>query len=362
MFVDEAVVRVKAGKGGNGCVAFRREKFVPKGGPSGGDGGDGGSVILRSTSRINTLTKFRFQPEQKAERGRHGEGSNCTGRTGKDLVIEVPAGTLVYDAETGELLRDFDGPEQQFLAALGGHGGRGNTRFKSSTNRAPRFAEDGTEGQSATLSLKLKLLADVGLVGFPNAGKSTLIARISSAQPKIADYPFTTLQPNLGVVDLGEFDSFLVADIPGLIEGAHEGHGLGDRFLRHIERTKILVHMVDLSDAAGRDSAEDYEVIAKELSSFSPRLAEKPCIVAGTKLDAMQDPERMEALRRHCDALGLAFHGISAVTGEGIDSLVRKVGERVREARDSAERQAASAPGAPGTEAAEPPQNKEAIA
>ena len=335
MFVDEALIRVKAGKGGNGCVAFRREKFVPRGGPSGGDGGDGGSVILRSTSRINTLTRFRFQPEQKAENGRHGEGSNCTGRTGRDLLIEVPAGTLVYDAETDELLRDFDGPEQDFLAAQGGHGGRGNTHFKSATNRAPRFAEDGTEGQSLTLRLTLKLLADVGLVGFPNAGKSTLIARISAARPKIADYPFTTLQPSLGVVHLGDFDSFLVADIPGLIEGAHEGHGLGDRFLRHIERTKILVHLVDLSDLSGRDAVEDFRIISNELSSFSPKLAEKPCIVAGTKLDAMQVPQQMEALRRHCESSGLAFHGISAVTGEGIDSLVREVGERVREAREA---------------------------
>ena len=335
MFVDEAVIRVKAGKGGNGCVAFRREKYVPRGGPAGGDGGNGGSVILRSTSRINTLTKFRFQPEQKAENGRHGEGSNCTGRTGRDLVIEVPAGTLVYDADTDELLRDFDGPDQEFLVARGGHGGRGNTHFKSATNRAPRFAEDGTEGQSLTLSLALKLLADVGLVGFPNAGKSTLIARISSARPKIADYPFTTLQPNLGVVDLGDFDSFLVADIPGLIEGAHEGHGLGDRFLRHIERTKILVHLVDLSDLSGRDAVEDFQIISNELSSFSPNLAVKPCIVAGTKLDAMQAPQRMEALRRHCESRGMAFHGISAVTGEGIDSLIREVGERVREAREA---------------------------
>ena len=337
MFVDEAVVRIKAGKGGNGCVAFRREKFVPKGGPAGGDGGDGGSVVLRSTSRINTLTAFRFQPERKAEKGRHGEGSNCTGRSGRDLIIEVPAGTLVYDAETGELLRDFDGPDQDFLAAQGGSGGRGNTHFKSSTNRAPRFAEPGTEGQAMTLNLRLKLLADVGLVGYPNAGKSTLIARISSARPKIADYPFTTLQPNLGVVDLGEFDSFVVADIPGLIEGAHEGHGLGDRFLRHIERTKILVHLVDLSDFAGPDAVRDYEVVAAELRGFSPALAEKPCILAGTKLDAMQSPERMDALRRRCEELGLSFHAISAATGEGLDALLRTVGEQVRMARQPAE-------------------------
>ncbi len=336
MFVDEAVIRVTAGRGGNGCVAFRREKFVPRGGPAGGNGGDGGSVVLRSTNRINTLTRFRFQPEQKAERGRHGEGSNCTGRTGKDLVVEVPAGTLVYDAETGELLRDFDGPGQEFVAARGGRGGRGNTHFKSSTNRAPRFAEDGTEGESATLQLQLKLLADVGLVGFPNAGKSTLISRLSSARPKIADYPFTTLQPNLGVVRLADFESFLVADIPGLIEGAHEGHGLGDRFLRHIERTRILAHLIDLSDATDSDPVRDFEIVANELASFSTALAEKSCVVVGTKLDAMQSRTRLQSLRQHCQALGLPFRTVSAVTGEGIDTLIRDLGARVLASREDA--------------------------
>ncbi len=349
MFVDEAVIKVKAGKGGNGCVAFRREKFVPRGGPSGGDGGDGGNVVLHSTTRCTTLIHFRYQPEQKAENGRNGEGSDRTGRTGKDLVLEVPAGTLVYDAESGELLHDFDRPDQAFVAAQGGRGGRGNTHFKSSTNRAPRFAEDGTQGQSLALSLKLKLLADVGLVGFPNAGKSTLIARISSARPKIADYPFTTLQPNLGVVDLGDFESFLVADIPGLIEGAHEGYGLGDRFLRHIERTKMLVHLVDLSDASSRDPVRDYEIIARELASFSPRLAEKPCIVAGTKIDAMQQPERLQALREHCDAQGLTFRAISSVSGAGIQTLMHEVGRRVRHAREAQAPQATDLPHPPYT-------------
>ena len=335
MFVDEAVIKVKSGKGGNGCVAFRREKFVPRGGPSGGDGGDGGNVVLHSTTRRTTLLHFRYQPEQKAENGRQGEGSDRTGRQGKDVVLEVPAGTLVYDAESGELLHDFDQPDQTFVAAQGGRGGRGNTHFKSSTNRAPRFAEDGTDGQLLALSLKLKLLADVGLVGFPNAGKSTLIARISAARPKISEYPFTTLQPNLGVVDLGDFESFLVADIPGLIEGAHEGHGLGDRFLRHIERTKMLVHLVDLSDASNRDPVRDYEIIARELASFSPRLAEKPCIVAGTKIDAMQRPERLQALREHCHAQGLTFRAISSVSGAGIETLVHDVGGCVRRAREA---------------------------
>ncbi|MCY4188838.1 MAG: GTPase ObgE [Bryobacterales bacterium] len=343
MFVDEAQIRVRAGKGGNGCVAFRREKFVPKGGPAGGDGGNGGSVVLESTSRINTLTHFRFQPEQKAEHGRPGEGSNCTGRSGRDLVLQVPSGTLVYDTESNELLNDFDGPGQRFVVAQGGQGGRGNTHFKSSTNRAPRYAEDGTAGQSLTLRLRLKLLADVGLVGFPNAGKSTFIAKVSAARPKIADYPFTTLQPNLGVVSLGEFDSFVMADIPGLIEGAHEGHGLGDRFLRHIERTKILLHLVDLSDASGRDCVQDYGIVASELSSFSPKLAEKPCIVAGTKLDAMQSAERLHGLQKHCESLSLPFQAISSVTGEGIDALLRMVGASIREIRE-AEADARSAP------------------
>lgn len=335
MFVDEATIKVRAGKGGNGCVAFRREKFVPRGGPAGGDGGNGGHVVLRSTTRLSTLIHFRFQPEQRAENGRHGEGSNCTGRSGRDLVLDVPVGTLVYDAETEELLCDFDGPDRAFRAAQGGQGGRGNSHFKSATNRAPRFAEDGTEGQALTLNLSLKLLADVGLVGFPNAGKSTLIARISAARPKIADYPFTTLQPNLGVVDAGDFNSFVVADIPGLIEGAHEGHGLGDRFLRHIERTKILVHLVDLSDMTGRDPARDYEVIAKELGRFSPQLIEKPCFVVGTKIDAMQDRARLRALRDHSDALGLPFHAISSVTGEGLDKLLGEVGAVVADLREA---------------------------
>ena len=337
MLVDEAQIKVRAGKGGNGCVAFRREKFVPKGGPAGGDGGDGGNVVLESTSRMNTLIHFRFQPEQSAENGRPGEGSKCTGRTGKDLILQVPAGTLVYDADSDELLRDFDAADQRFVVARGGHGGRGNVHFKSSTNRAPRYAEDGTEGQALTLRLHLKLLADVGLVGFPNAGKSTLISKLSAARPKIADYPFTTLQPNLGVVSLGEFDSFVMADIPGLIEGAHNGHGLGDRFLRHIERTKILLHLVDLSDATERDCVQDYEVVARELSSFSPKLAEKPCIVAGTKLDAMQSPERAQELRDYCESAGMQFQPISSVTGEGLDGLLRIVGRRVRELREAAD-------------------------
>ncbi len=335
MFVDEAQVKVRAGNGGNGCIAFRREKYVPRGGPSGGDGGNGGDVVLRSTSRLNTLTHFRYKPEQRAENGRHGEGSDCTGRSGRQLVLEVPAGTLVYDADSGELLRDFDGAGQSFLAAVGGQGGRGNARFKSSTNRAPRYAEEGTAGQAATLLLRLKLLADVGLVGFPNVGKSTLISVVSAARPKIADYPFTTLHPNLGVVQLGDFDTFVMADIPGLIEGAHAGHGLGDRFLRHIERTKLLLHMVDLSGADERDCVTDFTAVERELARFSPALAAKERIVVGSKLDALQDQERLEALRRHCESSGLRFRAISAVTRSGVKDLLRSVGNRVRAMREA---------------------------
>lgn len=334
MFVDEAIVKIKAGKGGAGCIAFRREKFIPRGGPWGGDGGDGGSVVLHASQSHNTLVHFKYRPEQKAENGRQGEGCNRTGRTGIDLVLEVPAGTIVFDADSGERLFDFTEVDQKFIAARGGHGGRGNARFKSSTNQAPRFAEPGTPGEFRTVRLELKLLADVGLVGFPNAGKSTLISRISAARPKIADYPFTTLEPNLGVVDLGEFDSFLVADIPGLIEGAHEGHGLGDRFLRHIERTAILVHLVDVSESSGREPVEDYQKIFRELANFSETLAEKPTIVVATKLDVVQDPERLTSLEEFCEKGGLEFRKISAVTGEGINQLVHEMGSRVRLMRE----------------------------
>jgi len=334
MFVDEALVKIKAGKGGAGCIAFRREKFIPRGGPWGGDGGDGGSVVLHASQSHNTLVHFKYRPEQKAENGRQGEGCNRTGRNGNDLVLEVPAGTIVFDAESGERLFDFTEVDQKFIAARGGHRGRGNARFKSSTNQAPRFAEPGTPGEFRTLRLELKLLADVGLVGFPNAGKSTLISRISAARPKIADYPFTTLEPNLGVVDLGEFDSFLVADIPGLIEGAHEGHGLGDRFLRHIERTAILVHLVDVSETSGREPVDDYQKIVRELANFSETLAEKPTIVVATKLDVVQDPERLTSLEEFCEKEGLDFRKISAVTGEGINQLVHEMGSRVRLMRE----------------------------
>src|SRR5947199_1786514 len=269
MFIDEAKIRVKAGGGGNGCVAFRREKYVPRGGPSGGDGGKGGDIYMESSERHNTLVHFRFNPEYKAQRGRHGEGANKTGREGEDIILKVPVGTILYDDETGEKIHDFSHPDERIVVARGGRGGRGNARFATSTHQAPREHEDGRPGEERVYRLELKLLADVGLVGYPNVGKSTLISRISAAKPKIADDPFTTLEPNLGVVQIGkreEGDSFVVADIPGLIEGAHEGAGLGIQFLKHIERTRLLVHVLDVSEASGRpDPVEEVEVIMAEL-------------------------------------------------------------------------------------------------
>ncbi len=301
MFVDEAKIRVKAGDGGNGCLAFRREKFVPRGGPSGGDGGRGGDVIMESSERHNTLVHFRFNPEYKAERGRHGEGSNKTGREGEGIVLKVPVGTIVYDEMTGEVVHDFSHPDERVVIARGGRGGRGNARFATSVHQAPREHEDGKPGEERDLRLELKLLADVGLVGYPNAGKSTLISRISAARPKIADYPFTTLQPNLGVVIAGEPPddvSFVVADIPGLIEGASEGAGLGTQFLRHIERTRVLAHLVDVSDASGRpDPIADYEVITHELANFGSGLDAKPTIVVASKMDIV-NKDKLTKLKR----------------------------------------------------------------
>jgi GTP-binding protein len=329
LFLDEARILVKAGDGGNGCMAFRREKYVPKGGPSGGDGGHGGDVVLVGTAQQNTLLQFSYNPEHKAERGRHGEGSNCTGADGHSIEVAVPVGTVVYDDATGERLFDFTEPGQRFLAARGGRGGRGNARFVSSTHQAPTEHEPGTAGEERRLRLELKLLADVGLVGFPNAGKSTLISRISAAKPKIADYPFTTLQPNLGVVQVGDYKTFVVADIPGLIEGAHAGAGLGVQFLRHIERTSLLAHLVDVSEASMRDPVEAFEIVMEELASFSEELLEKPMIVVATKMDAAQDPERVESLRKVAADRGLPFFEISSATGQGIDALKFAMAERV---------------------------------
>jgi GTPase len=336
MFIDEAIIRIKAGDGGNGCMAFRREKFVPRGGPSGGDGGRGGDIVMESSERHNTLVHFRFNPEYKGDRGRHGEGSNCTGRDGENIVLKVPVGTIAYDQTSGERLFDFSEPDQRLVVAHGGRGGRGNQHFATSTHQAPREHEPGTPGEERVLRLELKLLADVGLVGYPNAGKSTLISRISAARPKIADYPFTTLQPNLGVVTIGDpphEDSYVVADIPGLIEGAHEGTGLGIQFLRHIERTRVLAHLIDVSDSSGRpDVVQDFKVIMNELASFGADLEKKPMIVVASKID-VANPDKLAALRKYCKKLKLELYEISAVTGKGIPELKYGLGKRVVEIR-----------------------------
>jgi GTPase involved in cell partitioning and DNA repair len=413
MFLDEARIRVKAGDGGNGCMAFRREKFVPRGGPSGGDGGRGGDVIMESSNRHNTLIAFRYNPEHKGERGRHGEGSNCTGRDGEGIVLRVPVGTLLYDEADGKLIHDFATPDERIVIAKGGRGGRGNQHFATSTHQAPREHELGRAGEEHNYRLELKLLADAGLVGFPNVGKSTLIARISAARPKIADYPFTTLEPNLGVVRVGpqgrgmrklgaaggdapkkatsksasevasksasvsasrsvaekraparkadavakkkvitprkpsvaesagsdgnaasaeawEMESFVVADIPGLIEGAHLGAGLGVQFLRHIERTRVLVHLVDVSDGSGReDPVEDFRVIMNELESFGHGLAEKPMLLAAAKCD-VANPDKLKKLRAFAKRKKLPIYEISAVTGEGVDALVYAMAAKIR--------------------------------
>jgi GTPase len=326
MFIDEVRIRVKAGDGGNGCLAFRREKYVPRGGPSGGDGGRGGDVILVASEHHNTLLHLRYNPEHLAQRGRHGEGSNRSGRDGESLEVAVPVGTVVSDLKSGELLHDFTHPGERFIVAHGGRGGRGNQHFATSTHQAPTEHEPGHPGDELQLQLELKLLADVGLVGFPNAGKSTLISRISAARPKIADYPFTTLEPNLGVVSVGDF-SFVVADIPGLIEGAHLGHGLGVQFLRHIERTRLLVHLVDVSEMSGREPAEDFRVVLEELAGFSADLAARPMFVVASKIDAAQDPARIESLRSEAVSKGLPFFEISSATGQGIENLKNKMAE-----------------------------------
>ncbi len=337
MFIDEAKIKVKAGDGGNGCMAFRREKFVPRGGPSGGDGGKGGDIVMESSERHNTLVHFRFNPEHTAQRGRHGEGSNKTGRDGDGIVLKVPVGTIVFDDETGDKLFEFTQPDQRFVIARGGRGGRGNARFATSVHQAPREHEEGRPGEEHVYRLELKLLADVGLVGYPNVGKSTLISRISAARPKIADYPFTTLQPNLGVVAVGDAKneiSFVVADIPGLIEGAHTGAGLGTQFLRHIERTRLLVHLVDVSDSSGRpDVAKDVEVIMGELSSFGAHLEEKPMIMAASKIDAV-NKDKLAALKRYCKKHSLKLYEISAVTGKGIEDLKYVMADEVQKFRE----------------------------
>jgi GTP-binding protein len=336
MFVDEVDIHVAAGDGGRGCLSFHREKSAPRGGPDGGDGGRGGSVYLKASPHLNTLVTFRFHPSFKATRGAHGEGSNRTGRDGENLELGVPVGTVAYEKKGDSLVQiaDLTETEQRVVVAKGGHGGRGNQHFASPTNQAPRRAEPGRPGQILDLRLQLKLLADVGLVGFPNAGKSTLIARISAARPKIAAYPFTTLSPNLGVVSLSDERSFVVADVPGLIEGAHEGHGLGHRFLGHLERTRVLVHLVDVSSFSGRDPVEDFEVITRELTMFRDKnmddaaggpLSDKLQIVAANKIDAIDEPERLERLRHHAERRGLKLYPVSAVTGQGVNILLEAI-------------------------------------
>jgi GTP-binding protein len=334
MFKDHATIRVKAGDGGHGCIAFRREKFVPKGGPSGGDGGAGGSVWIVASQRMNTLYHLQFQREWKAGRGEHGMGSNCSGQHGSEVIIELPVGSEIRDKLSGELVADLTVDGEKVLVAKGGRGGWGNQHFATATRQAPRFAQDGSAGEERELSVELKLIADVGLIGLPNAGKSTLISVISAAKPKIADYPFTTLVPNLGVVKADDAQTFVVADIPGLIEGAHEGHGLGDQFLRHVERCSVLVHLVDLSTNEQPDV--DAEIIARELALYSATLAAKPRIIVGSKVDSVIEGNS-EKLKAYAEKNGYEYHQISAVVGDGVRDLVRRLARFVREHTGTAE-------------------------
>jgi GTPase len=332
IFLDEATIHVLGGRGGNGVVAFRREKYVPKGGPSGGDGGEGGSVYLAGQESRNTLYHLQFASRYAAERGRHGEGSNKSGRSGEDLEVPVPLGTVVYDRDTGELLGEILEDGQRLLVAAGGRGGRGNARFATATNQAPRRADPGQDGQERWLRLELKLLADVGVVGLPNAGKSTLISVVSAAKPKIADYPFTTLVPQLGVVAEGPLsEPFVIADLPGLIAGAAQGAGLGIQFLRHIERCRVLLHLVDLSNPEG-SAVEDLDVVERELAAFNAELLERPRLIVGSKLDAAV-PERREELQRAAGERGVPYLEISSATGEGVRNLVGELARRLEAAR-----------------------------
>ncbi|RZU41732.1 GTPase ObgE [Edaphobacter modestus] len=336
MFIDEAKIRIKAGDGGNGCMAFRREKFVPRGGPSGGDGGHGGDILMTSSLSHNTLVHFRFNPEHKSGRGEHGMGSNMSGHAGDPLLLQVPIGTLVYDEDTGELVHDFTRPNETVVVARGGRGGRGNQHFATSTHQAPREHELGRPGEERHLRLELRLLADAGLVGYPNVGKSTLISRLSAARPKIANYAFTTLEPNLGVVKVGDWpheQSFTIADLPGLIEGAHLGAGLGVQFLKHIERTSVIVHLVDVSDASGRpDPVDDFKVITAELASFDPELPKRPTLLVASKAD-VANPDKLKKLTTYAKRRKIPLYTISAVTGEGIEPLKYAIAAAVAQYR-----------------------------
>jgi len=328
MFVDQVKVTLRAGKGGNGCVSFRRERGVPRGGPDGGQGGDGGSVYIVSDKNLNALAYYRFHPINKAERGSHGQGGNRQGKKGEDLRLKVPVGTVLREENKERILFDFLSPGQEFLAAKGGKGGRGNASFASSTHQAPRESEKGQPGEEKNLILELKLIADVGLIGFPNVGKSTLISKISAAKPVIADYPFTTLIPNLGVVDVDEFKSFVIADIPGLIEGAHLGHGLGIKFLKHVERTKILVHLIDISPFTQRDPVQDFETVLKELEVFNPLLAKRQQILVANKIDLLsEDKKRLDMVKELALRKGLPFFAISALREEGLKELIAVLAE-----------------------------------
>jgi len=330
-FIDQVKVYVRAGDGGRGCVSFRREKYVPRGGPNGGDGGRGGHVIFKATREINTLLDIKYQQQYYAKRGQHGMGKNMHGKNGDDLIVPVPLGTLIKDLETDGLLADLTTEDQEFIAVKGGRGGLGNSHFKSATRQAPRYAQPGEPGEEKDLILELKLLADVGLIGLPNAGKSTLISVLSSARPKVADYPFTTLVPVLGVVKHEDFKSFVIADIPGLIEGAHKGAGLGFQFLRHVERTSILIHLVDISEMSEGDPVENFEKINKELELYRPELIKKPQAVAATKLDIKGDGKKLDRLAQYCKDNGYDFFPICAVTGEGIKDLMIYLGSKVEE-------------------------------
>ncbi len=324
-FVDKAKIFVKGGDGGNGVVAFRREKFVPMGGPAGGNGGKGGDVVLIADSRIRTLLDFKHKIHFKAERGQHGSGNNKHGKKGEDLIIKVPVGTVVTDAQTGQIIADLKEEGQKVIVAKGGRGGKGNASFKTSTNQTPDYAEEGEKGEERWIELELKLIADIGIVGFPNAGKSTLISVLSNAKPKIADYPFTTLAPVLGVMKIDYGRSVVLADIPGLIEGASQGQGLGHEFLRHIERTKALIHMVDISDFAEREPVEAFNIINEEMGKYSPQLLEKPQLVVGNKIDLLSDREKIEGLKKYFEEKGFRFVPVSLATLEGIDTLKKEI-------------------------------------